>query len=61
MDFKPLVFGSLGETSSNAKEYTKLALDYGAERLGQTMAATTLEVVKTALRRKYMIESAIDI
>ncbi len=54
IDFKPLVFGSFGEMSSNGKEYIKLAVDYEAEHPGRAMDATTVEVVKTALRRRYI-------
>jgi hypothetical protein len=53
MDFKPLVFGSFGDTSTNVKQYIELAVDYGSEHLGIAMAATTLEVVKTTMRRRY--------
>jgi hypothetical protein len=53
MDFKPMVFGSFGEMSKSIKEYIELAVDYGAEHLGKTMAATTVEVVKGASRRLY--------
>ena len=53
IDFKPLVFGSFGEMSKGVKEFIMLAVDYGAEHLERTMAATTVEVVKGALRRQY--------
>ena len=35
-----------------------MAVEYGVEHLGRTMAATTLEAVKTALRRRYMTQLA---
>ena len=54
MDFKPLVFDSFGEMSINIKDYINLAVDYGAEHLGRTMHATTMEAVKTTLSRRYM-------
>jgi hypothetical protein len=53
IDFKPLVFGSFGEMSKGVKEYIELAVDYGAEHLGRTIAATIVEAVKGALRRRY--------
>jgi hypothetical protein len=36
--------------SINVKEFIELAVDYGAEHLGRTMAATTVEAMKAALR-----------
>ena len=53
MEFKPLVFESFGEMSTNVKDYIELAVDYGAEHLGMTMAATKVEGVKAALRMRY--------
>ncbi len=35
-----------------------MAVEYGAEHLGRTMAATTVETVKTALRRRYRAQLA---
>ena len=54
MDFKPLVFGLFGEMSKSVEEYIELAVDYGAEHLGMIMEATKVEVVKGALRRRYI-------
>jgi len=51
MDFKSLVFGSVGKMSSNVRECIKLVVDYGAEHLGRTMVATTVEAENTDLRR----------
>ena len=42
IDFKPLVFGSFGEMSKGVKEFIMLAVDYGAEHLGRTMAARSV-------------------
>ena len=53
LDFKPLVFGTFREMSSNVKEVVDMAVDYGVEHLGRTMAATTVDGVKTTLRRRY--------
>jgi len=34
LDFKPLVFGTFGEMSSNVKEVVHMAAEYGGEHLG---------------------------
>ena len=54
LDFKPLVFGTFGEMSSNVKDVVNMAVEYGVEHLGRTMAATTQDGVMATLRRKYM-------
>ena len=56
LDFKPLVFGTFGEMSSNVKDVVDMAEDYGVEHLGRTMAATTLDGVTKSLRRRYMTQ-----
>ncbi len=53
LDFKPLVFGTFAESSANVNAVLELAVEYGVEHLGRTMAATTVEAVKTTLRRRY--------
>ena len=53
LDFKPLVLGTFGEMSSNVKEVVDMAVEYGVEHLGRTMAATTVDGVRTTLRRRY--------
>ncbi len=53
MDFKPLVFGTFGEMSANVKEVVDMTVEYGVEHLGRTMAATTVDGVRTTLRRRY--------
>jgi hypothetical protein len=53
LDFKPLVFGTFGEMSSNVKEVIDMAVEYGVEHLGRSMAATTVDGVRIALRRRY--------
>ena len=45
LDFKPLVFGTFREISSNVKEVVDMAVGYGVEHLGRTLAATTLDGV----------------
>ncbi len=53
VDFKPLVFGTFGEMSSNVKEVVDIAVEYGVEHLGRTISATTEDGVRTALNRRY--------
>ncbi len=53
MDFKPLVFGTFGESSSKVKAVIDMAVEYGVEHLGRTMAATTVDAVRMALNRRY--------
>jgi hypothetical protein len=56
LDVKPLVFGTFGEMSSNVKEVVNMAVEYGVEHFGRTMAATTVDGVRTTLRRRYMTQ-----
>ena len=53
LDFKPLIFGTFAEASTNVEEFAELAVEYGVEHLGRTMAATSVDYVKAALRRRY--------
>jgi hypothetical protein len=53
LDFGPLVFGTFGECSSNVKAVIDMAVEYGVEHLGRTMAATTVDAVRAALKRRY--------
>jgi hypothetical protein len=46
LDFKPMVFGTFGEMSSNVRDFIVLAVDYGAEILGLSMAASTMDTVR---------------
>jgi hypothetical protein len=48
--FKPLVFGSFGEMSSNVVQLVETAVEYGVEHLGRNMAATTVDKVRTVER-----------
>ena len=59
LDFKPLVFGTFGEMSSNVKEVVNMAVEYGVEHLGRSMAATTVDGVVTALRRLYRTQLSV--
>ena len=58
LDFKPLVFGTFAEASTNVGEFVELAVEYGVEHLGRTMAATSVDSVKAALRRRYKTQLA---
>jgi len=53
LDFKPLVFGTFGECITSIKEVLKIAVEYGVEHLGRSMAATTMDAVRMALRRRF--------
>ncbi len=59
LDFKPMIFGTFGEMSANVREVINMAVEYGVEHLGRTMAATTVEGVRTALRRRYMTQFSV--
>ena len=52
LNFKSLVFGTFGEMSSNVKEVVNMAVENVMDHLGRTMAATTLDRVRTTLRRR---------
>ena len=52
LDFKPLVFGTFTEISNNVKDFIETTVEYGVEHLGRTMAATTVDAVRMALRRR---------
>jgi hypothetical protein len=56
LDFRPLVFGTFGECSSNGKPVIEMAVEYGVDHLGRTMAATTVDAVRMALKRRYMAQ-----
>jgi hypothetical protein len=55
LEFKQLVFGTFGKMSEVVKDVLEIAVDYGAEHLGRCMAATIVEAVRVAVRRKYRI------
>ncbi len=61
LDFKPLVFGTFGEMSSNVKEVGNMAVEYGVEHFGRTIAATTVDEVRTTLRRRYMTQLSVAV
>ena len=42
LDFKPMVFGTFAEASTNVGEFVELAVEYGMEHMGRTMAATSV-------------------
>ncbi len=56
LDFKPLVFGTFAEMSSNVSTVLEMAVEYGVEHLGRSMAATTVDAVRAALRRRYLTQ-----
>ena len=58
MDFKPLVFGTFAEASTNVGKIVELIVEYGVEHLGRTMGVTSVESVKVALRRRYKTQLA---
>ncbi len=51
-DFKPLVFGTFAESGTNVREFIYTAVEYGVEHMGRTIAATTVDAVFMALRRR---------
>ncbi len=61
LDFKPLVFGTFGEMSNNVKEVVDMAVEYGVEHLGCTMVASTVDGVRTTLRRRYRTQLSVAV
>ena len=53
LSFKPLVFGSFAEMSSNVKDFVEMAVEYGVEPLGTSMAVSNPDVLIVALRRRF--------
>ncbi len=53
LNFKPLGFGTFAEISSNARAFIETTVEYGVEHFGRTVAATTVDAVRVALRRRY--------
>jgi len=53
LDCKPLVFGTFAESSSNVREFIDTAVEYGVEPMGRKIAATTVDSVHMALKRRY--------
>ena len=58
LDFKTMVFGTFAEASTKVGEFVELAVEYGVEHLCRTMAATSVESVKAASRRRYKTQLA---
>ena len=56
LDFKPMVFYSFAERSSNVEDFVEMAVEYEVEYLGTCMAASTPDVLRVALRRRYMAQ-----
>jgi hypothetical protein len=53
LDFKPMVFDTFAKMSPNVKYFVDMAVEYGVEHLGTSMAASTPDVLRVALRRRY--------
>jgi hypothetical protein len=58
LDFKPLVLGTFAESNNNVREFIEKAVEYGVEHLGCTIAATTVDVVRMALQKRYRTQLA---
>jgi hypothetical protein len=58
LDFKPMVFGTFAEASTSVGKFVEPTVEYGMEHMGRTMAATSVEVVKATLRRRYKTQIA---
>ncbi len=56
LDFKPIVYGTFGGMSSNGKNFVHLAVDYGAEHLGESMVTSTLDLARHDLKRRYLAQ-----
>ena len=53
-----MVFGTFAEGSTDVGECVELAMEYGVEHMGKTMAATSVESAKASLRRRYKTQLA---
>jgi hypothetical protein len=58
LDFKPMVFGTFAEASTNVGEFVELAVEYRVAHMSRTTTATTVESVKAALQRRYKTQLA---
>ena len=47
------MFGTFAESSSNVREFIETAVEYGVEHMGRTIAATTVDAVRMAPRKRY--------
>jgi hypothetical protein len=47
--------------SSNVKEVVNMAVEYGAKHLGRTMAATTVDGVRTSLQSRYKTQLSLAV
>ena len=61
LDFKPLVSGTFGETSTDVKVVVDMVLEYGVEHLGRTLASTTVDAFRATLRRRYRTYLAVTV
>jgi len=58
LDFKPQVFETFAESSSDVREFIDMAVEYGEEHMGRTIATTTVDAVRMALKRRYRTQLA---
>ena len=61
LDFKPLLFGTFGETSTYVKVVVDMAVEYGVEHLGRSMSTTSVDAARAALRRRFRTQLAVAI
>ena len=59
LNFKPLVFGTFAKMSSNVKDFVDMAVEYGVGHFGTSMTASTPDVLKVALIRRYCAQLSI--
>ncbi len=59
LDFKPLVFRSFAESSSNMKDFVEMAVEYRVEHLGTSMAASNPYIIRVAPRRRFRAQLVI--
>ena len=48
-----MVFGTFVEMSPSVKDFVEMAVEYGVEHFGTSMAASTPDVLRVALRMRY--------
>ncbi len=53
------MFGTFAEINNNVRDFIETSVEYRVEHLGRTMAATTVDAVRMALRRRYRTQLAI--
>jgi len=48
-----MAFGTFAEMCPNVKDFVDMAVEYGVEHFGNSMAASKPDVLRVALRRRY--------